>query len=201
MTSNKFLNIFKLFKNFAKRFKTNIDPTEKNLKDLLTAIENNNSDKAHQAYADYLDNSRINSIIPTIIGNGNLNLFLNLAETIPKDKQNQFSFYQKSFTSSVYHDNDKVFKHIFENKHLTLDDINRDNLLNFLSEKNAYKIASYLLYDLKFEINEKIMKNLFFDEKGKKHFQMLEFIEKRDLYFELGEKLENILPKEKTNKI
>jgi hypothetical protein len=104
---------------------------------------------------------------------------------------------------AVSQDNEEVFKHILDNNHLTLNDVNQNTLLQTLSNKSAYKIASLVLYDLNFEVTEKMKKMLTCDSDGKKHTQMLALIEKRDLYFELGENLNDNQPKEKSriNKI
>jgi hypothetical protein len=191
------------FKNFFKRFKTNDKPTDPNLNDLVNALKNYDPKKAHKAYDQYVMNAVLDHSVLRAITQRDLNDFLSVVAKVPNDKKSRFLFYKKSFDMAVSQDNEEIFKHILDNNHLTLNDVNPNTLLHTLSNKNAYKIALLILYDLNFEVTEKMKKMLTCDNDGKQHTKMLALIEKRDLYFELGENLNSNQPKEKSriNKI
>jgi predicted RNA-binding protein associated with RNAse of E/G family len=186
--------IIHFFKNL---FKIKDKSTRSDLGDMLHALQNNDADKANKAYDQYVINATLNYSAVKAISQGDLNYFLSLHEKVPNDKKSRFLFYKKSFDIAVSQDNEEIFKHILDNNHLTLNDINPDTLLHTLSTKNAYEIASVVLYGLNFTVTEKMKKMLTCDSDGKTHTQMLALIEKRDLYLELGENLKDNQPKEK----
>jgi predicted RNA-binding protein associated with RNAse of E/G family len=194
---NKITNFFKNL------FKIKDKPTRSDLGDMLHALQNNDADKANKAYDQYVMNATLNYSAVKAISQGDLNDFLLVVAKVPNDKQSRFLFYKKSFDIVVSEDNEEIFKHILDNNHLTLNDVNPDTLLHTLSNKNAYKIASIVLYDLNFTVTEKMKKMLTCDGDGKTHTQMLALIEKRELYFDLGENLNSNQPKAKSkiNKI
>jgi hypothetical protein len=196
-------NIFLKISDFFKKFKIKDKPTDPNLNDLVNALKNYDPKKAHKAYDQYVMNAVLDHSVLRAITQRDLNDFLSVVAKVPNDKKSRFLFYKKSFDMAVSQDNEEVFKHILDNNHLTLNDVNQNTLLQTLSNKSAYKIASLVLYDLNFEVTEKMKKMLTCDSDGKKHTQMLALIEKRDLYFELGENLNDNQPKEKSriNKI
>jgi hypothetical protein len=200
MKNKIFLKISDLFKSF---FKGKDKPTDPNLNDLVNALKNYDPKKAHKAYDQYVMNAVLDHSVLRAITQRDLNDFLSVVAKVPNDKKSRFLFYKKSFDMAVNADNEEIFKHILDNNHLTLNDVNPDIFLHTLSDKSAYKIASVVLYDLNFTVTKKMKKMLTCDSDGKKHTQMLALIEKRDLYFELGENLEDHQPKAKSkiNKI
>jgi hypothetical protein len=195
MKNNIFLKISESFKSF---FKIKDKSNNSYLDDLVNALENSDGDKLNKAYERHIKETELdylalkfNQVAP--------NEFLSEIEKVPTDKKSRLYFYKRSFDMAVNLENEEVFKYLFNNNHIT----NSDTLLHTISDKNAYKIASILLYDLNFTVTEKMKRILTYDKDGKTHTKMLALIEKRDLFLELGENLNSDQPKEKSriNKI
>lgn len=198
------MNIFsKISESFKSLFKGKDKSADSDLDNMIHALKNDDPERAIKAYDQHVMNTALANSASRAISQGDLNDFLSVAAKVSNDKKSRFLFYKRSFDVALSRDNEEIFKHILDNNHLTLNDINPDTLLHTLSEKNAYKIASIVLYDLNFQVTEKMKKILTCDNDGKNHTQMLALIEKRDLFLELGKNLSDNKPKEKSriNKI
>lgn len=199
MKKNIFLKISDLFNSLSNRFKTNDKSPDSYLDDFVNALQNDEPEKAHKAYDQHIMNADLDYSVFRATNLGNLNEFLAVAAEVSNDKKTKWLFYKKSFDVVVSKENEELFRYLFKNNHIP----NPDTLLHTLSNKNAYKIALVVLYDLNFKVTEKMKKLLTCDNDGKTHTKMLALIEKRDLYLELGKNINNNQPnsKAKINKV
>lgn len=208
MNNTYFLNLsssIKIFGHLIKNiFKKNTE-RERGFYELSMCLQAGSLEKFEEFFNERYDSRTFLLLIPSAIGNGKLETFLKLEEKAIEFKIINKSFYEIILNSVMSYDNKDVLKHLIINKNFNSFDITTEHIME-ASSRNSIRVLEYILYDLKYPINNNLMQHLHHcakETKNEKHTKTIELIEKRDLLFQLDKELNQTeaIKKPKTNKI
>lgn len=128
--------------------------------------------------------------------NGSYELFLQVEKAGIESNLITPKFYENAFNWSFARDNLDIVKNLIDRKQFSPQDIN-DSLFKSVIQNEADKIFTYMLYDLNYQVNN----NLHTWLQQQPAPEAISKIEKRNLFFELNEKVISDAPKKNRPKI
>ena len=225
MKSKYFLNLSNSVEKISHRIKNlfkNDIQRNKDFTELTICLHLGKLEKFEEFFYKRYDPRSFYLLAPAAVSSGKLEVFIKLEKKgIELNKIHKFNhkslktslydkikmaidgdFYGEALYKTMSTNNKEVLEYLIDNKHISSLDITDLHIFR-ASCSNSDKVLQYILYDLKYQISDSLMKKLKCDDEGITHTEIIELIEKRDLLFELDKDLneKDVANKPKLNKI